>query len=67
MYEIKYWETKQDREIGESQIYGDCKQLDKAIFIADTLYNNSSIVCVEVQDVLNCFETVYHQSIDENK
>lgn len=65
MYEVKYWETEEDREMGESQKYDDFKLLDDAISTADTLYNNSSIVCVEVQDVLNCFETVHHRSIDE--
>ena len=61
---VKFWETEEEREQGLSNEYDIFKEKSEAICCADSLYNHSDIVCVEVQEIDNCFETVYHRSVD---
>jgi hypothetical protein len=61
---VKYWETEEDREQGFSDEYDVFEDEIEAIECADDLYNHTDYVCVEVQDIDNCFETVHHRSVD---
>lgn len=47
-YEVKYWETEEDRDMGESYVYGDFASPDKAEDVATRLYNKNGFACVEV-------------------
>ena len=61
---VKFWETEEEREQGLSNEYDIFEEKSEAICCADSLYNHSDIVCVEVQEIDNCFETIHHRSVD---
>jgi hypothetical protein len=63
-YQVKCWVDEDHREMGESDILDEYDELNDAIYAADNLYNNSSIACIEVQDLLNDNETLHHRAID---
>ncbi|WP_152184416.1 hypothetical protein [Sulfurimonas indica] len=59
---IKVWETEELRDIGES-IEVECHYtFVSAKAAAETIWNKNSYACVEVQDEINCYETMLHFS-----
>lgn len=63
-YEVKYWETEEDRDMGESYVYGNFSSPDKAEDIATRLYNKNGFACVEVIKK-DTDEVILHLSGDE--
>jgi len=63
-YEVKYWETEEDRDMGESYVYGDFASPDKAEDVATRLYNKNGFACVEVIKK-DTDEVILHLSGDE--
>ena len=63
-YMVKTWETEDEREHGLSEEYDIFENKNEAIECANDLYNRNDYVCVEVQEIDNCFETVHHRSVD---
>jgi hypothetical protein len=63
-YEVKYWETEEDRDMGESYVYGQFASPDKAEDAATRLYNKMGYACVEVIKK-DTDEVILHLSEDE--
>ena len=55
---VKVWETEEMRDIGESVEVESYYALANAKSTAESLWLNNNFACIEVQDELNCYETL---------
>lgn len=57
-YIVKYWETEEDREQGNSEIFATTNDKTTAIEQAEKLFWRNSFACVEVQTETETYLTL---------
>ena len=65
IFEVKFWETEDCRDLGICEIYEEYNEIDLAIIECNSLYKEFGFASIEVEDENG--EVYYHISYDNQK